>query len=99
MLVLLVLIFSPFAFNYFYVWLLYPLTVLLARLLETDSGTPERQVLGIGLLSALGLFGLLVVAPRGAQAYGNLLGVNLILLGLLAWTLTLDRRRISLAEQ
>ena len=35
MLLLLILIFSPFAFNYFYIWLLYPLTVLLSRWLDS----------------------------------------------------------------
>ncbi len=92
MLLLLVLIFSPFAFNYFYVWLLYPLTVLLARWLETADGTRERRVLGSGLLLALGSFLLLAITFRSAQAYGNLLAVNLILLGLLAWSLEHGRR-------
>lgn len=89
MLILLILIFSPFAFNYFYVWLIYPLTVLLARLLDGDPR--QRRVLTVGLLVALDLYALSVVSLRGSQAYGNLLAVNLLLLGLLGWTLRRTR--------
>ncbi len=42
MLLLMVLVFSPFAFNYFYVWLIYPLTVLLSRLLDAPAGSPRE---------------------------------------------------------
>lgn len=87
MLLLLILVFSPFAFNYFYVWLIYPLTVLVARLLEAGAGAPERRVLTAGLALALVVYALSAVSLRQSQAYGNLLAVNLVLLGLLGWTL------------
>lgn len=92
MLLLLILVFSPFAFNYFYVWMIYPLTVLLARLLDPADGDRERQVLRGGLLIALALYALSAVSLRSSQAYGNLLAVNLLLLGLLGWTLVRSRR-------
>ena len=43
MLVLMVLVFSPFAFNYFYVWLIYPLTVAISRLLDAPAGSREAR--------------------------------------------------------
>ena len=87
MLTLLILAFSPFAFNYFYVWILYPVTVLLARVLEAPAGSRERQVLRIGLITALSVFASSIVSVKITQAYGNLLATDLILLGLLGWVL------------
>jgi len=92
MLLLLILVFSPFAFNYFYVWMIYPLTVLLARLLDPSDGERERQVLRGGLLAALALYSFSAVSLRSSQAYGNLLAINLLFLGLLGWTLVRSRR-------
>jgi hypothetical protein len=92
MLLLMILAFSPFAFNYFYVWLIYPLTVAIARLLDAPAGSRERRVLGAGLSAALLVYATAAVWLRGAQAYGNLLAVDLILLGLLGWLLFHDRR-------
>lgn len=91
MLLLLILVFSPFAFNYFYVWLIYPLTVLLSRLFEAPPASRERYVLLVGLLSALELYAWSALSLMGAQGYGNLLAVNLVLLGLLGWSLRHDR--------
>jgi hypothetical protein len=87
MLLLLILAFSPFAFNYFYVWLIYPLTVLFARLLDAAAGPAERRTLRLGLLAALGLYALSAVSLRTSQAYGNLLAVDLLLVALLGATL------------
>jgi hypothetical protein len=93
MLILLILAFSPFAFNYFYVWLLYPLTVLLARLLEWWDEPATRRVLAVGLLAGLGVYALSAAALRTSQAYGNLLALNLLLLLLLSVVL----RRVRVA--
>jgi hypothetical protein len=95
MLTLMILVFSPFAFNYFYVWLIYPLTVVLDRLLDAPHGSRERRVLGAGLAAALAVYAATAVSLRGAQAYGNLLAVDLILLGLLGWLLFRDRSAAS----
>jgi hypothetical protein len=93
MLLLMILLFSPFAFNYFYVWLIYPLTVLLHRATSAEAGSRERYYLFVGLLAALEVYVLAsAVSLHGAQAYGNLLVVNLILLGLLGGSLRRDRR-------
>ncbi len=91
MLLLLILVFSPFAFNYFYVWLIYPLTVLLSRLDDAPEGSRERHTLLVGLLAALELYAWSALSLMGAQGYGNLLAVNLVLLGLLGWSLRHDR--------
>ncbi len=87
MLALLILAFSPFAFNYFYVWILYPVTVLMARAIEAPSGSRERRVLRFGLLLALAVFASSIVSVKVTQAYGNLLATDLILFGLLGWGL------------
>jgi len=93
MLVLMMLVFSPFAFNYFYVWLIYPLTVLLHRWSQAAEGSRERRLLLAGLVAALEVYVLAsAISLRGAQAYGNLLAVNFLLLGLLGWSLRLDRK-------
>ncbi len=91
MLLLMVLVFSPFAFNYFYVWLIYPLTVLLSRQLDAPAGSREKRVLAAGLTGALVVYATTAFSLRGAQAYGSLLAVDLVLLGLLGWLLVRDR--------
>lgn len=93
MLMLMILIFSPFAFNYFYVWLIYPLTVLYQRWLTATVGSRERSLLLAGMVAALEVYALAsAVSLRGSQAYGNLLLVNFMLLGLLGWSLQTDRK-------
>lgn len=91
MLLLMILVFSPFAFNYFYVWLIFPLTVLMNRLLSAESGSRDQRVLLVGLLATLEVYAASALWLRGSQAYGNLLLVNFLLMGLLGWTLFRDR--------
>jgi hypothetical protein len=95
MLLLMILAFSPFAFNYFYVWVLYPATVLLSRVLDAADGSPERRVIPPGLWISLAIYAATLISLRGSQAYGNLLAVDLILLGLLGWTLFHERRAVE----
>ena len=92
MLLLLILAFSPFAFNYFYVWLLAPITVVMARRTDAETGPRERRVLKGGLLTAIGVFGMSVVSVKVSQAYGNLLLADLILLGTMGWWLAREWR-------
>ena len=97
MLLLLILAFSPFSFNYFFVWLLYPLTVLLHLILRAPESSRERTVLAAWMLAALAIFASAIPFLRPAQAYGNLLVVSLMLLGVLGWTMRrkpLPRRRL-----
>ena len=91
MLLLMMLVFSPFAFNYFYVWLIYPLTVAIDRWLEAPVGSRSRRRLATGLLTALAIYAAAAVSLRGAQAYGNLLAVDVLLLALLGGLLLGDR--------
>ena len=95
MLLLLILAFSPFAFNYFYVWLLCPVTVVLARCNDAAEGSRDRKVLKIGLLTALAVFATSIVSVKVSQAYGNLLLADLILLGVLGWWLLRQRATSS----
>jgi len=96
MLTLLILAFSPFAFNYFYVWLLYPITVAMARWNDASEGSRERTVLKAGLLTAIVVYAASIVSVKVTQAYGNLLLADLILLGLFGWWLIHERRSMSL---
>jgi hypothetical protein len=91
MLLLLILVFSPFAFYYFYVWMIYTLTVALARLLEAPGGSPEQRILRGGLLVGLALYATSAVSLRGSQAYGNLLAVNVLMLVVLGLSLRRGR--------
>ncbi len=96
-LLLLILAFSPFAFNYFYVWLLYPVTVVLARWNDAAEGSRDREVLKIGLLAALAVFATSILSVKVSQAYGNLLLADLILLTLLGWWLLRQRAASSIS--
>ena len=94
MLLLLILIFSPLSFNYFYVWLLYPLTVALHLVLSAPGRSSERVVLISWLAVIVFLLALAIPFLRGAQAYGNLFFANLLLLIGLGWGM---RRMTGLA--
>ena len=64
--ILLMLMFTPLAFGYLFVCLLFPFTVLLARALQK----PERHLLMAGGLAVLLLL-VTIPAQRPAQLYGN----------------------------
>jgi hypothetical protein len=85
MLLLLVLLFSPLSFNYSYVWLIYPLTVVLHAGLSRPAGSTERALwLGwVGVTAAA--LALAVPFPKVAQAYGNLVLAAFLLLIALGW--------------
>jgi hypothetical protein len=80
MLLLLILDFSPLAFNYYYVWLLFPIAVLLQRALGAPAGSQGRRESSAWLLAALAVLATAAAWPRPAQAYGNLFFANLLLL-------------------
>ena len=66
LLILLILMFSPLSFNYFYVWLLYPLTLALHLGLEAPKGsTSGRVLLGSVAGSARFAFALAVGVEDG----------------------------------
>jgi hypothetical protein len=72
--ILLTVIFSPLSFNYAYVWLLYPTTVALHRVLDQPADPPARwrRVQVVWLSAVLLIPALAIPMPELAQACGNL---------------------------
>ncbi len=91
MLLLMIVFFSPLSFNYFYVWLIFPLTIALGMVLEAPQGSRQRALLSVWLGAPLVLLSLAVPFLRESQAYGNLFFAGLILMIGLGWKM----RRIS----
>jgi predicted neutral ceramidase superfamily lipid hydrolase len=85
-LICLMTIVSPLARTYYFVWLLFPLTVLVQRIV--DDGRPKFRQMGFAALGAIGLLTILSVF-KTAQAYG----VNTISTLLLAAALAVFMRR------
>ncbi len=90
MLTLLILMLSPYAFGYFFVWLMYPVTVLTCR---WQSTTTDRRALGVLLAVAIALPMTTIIHQRTAEAYGNYFLSSLVMLFALGWQL---RRRPAL---
>src|SRR5205823_9276720 len=66
-LLILILMFTPLAFGYLFVWLMVPLTLLIKRTIASDDSTLLNYLLvAFVLLIATG------IAPRFAQTYGSL---------------------------
>jgi alpha-1,2-mannosyltransferase len=80
---LLTTMFSPLSFNYAYVWLIYPATLGLHRVISEPAGAPWHR-LKIGWIVAVFLLPALALPmPLLAQAYGNLfLPALLLVIGL-----------------
>ena len=68
----LILIFTPLAFGYLFVWLMFPLALLTKRSFEVPASL-------IWLLIALALLTATAIAPRFAQIYGSLFFAALML--------------------
>lgn len=68
----LILIFTPLTFGYLFVWLMFPLALLIKRSLELPASL-------IWLLIALALLSATGIAPRLAQIYGSLFFAALML--------------------
>lgn len=77
--ILLMLVFTPLAYGYNFVALLFPLTVIVARLRKE----PSRPLL-ISTSVALFLLALTIPLQKPAQLYGNVVLATLILFGALA---------------
>ena len=66
-LLILILMFTPLAFGYLFVWLMVPLALLIKRAIASDDSTSLTYLLvAYVLLIATG------IAPRFAQIYGSL---------------------------
>jgi hypothetical protein len=95
MLLLLILIFTPLAFTYFFVWLLYPFVVSLALVLKAPPGSLQR----IGgwswfFTSILFLcFTFPLPAFRAVQASGSTLMACLLLIMGIGWNLRAETRK------
>jgi hypothetical protein len=83
----LILIFTPLAFGYLFVWLMFPLALLIKPILVA-----ERSISLICLSLAFALLTATGIAPRFAQIYGSLFCAALVLYFALAIDLWLRGR-------
>ena len=97
---LLTVIFSPLSFNYAYVWLMYPTTLALHRVLGDPLDLPARpRRLALAWLAAVLFIPASAIAmPQAAQAVGNLFIPALLLVFGLGWMLRAEGRRLGAAE-
>ncbi len=97
MLLLLILLFSPYSFGYFFVWLLYPFAVLVNLWLTAPKPSLDSRRLGSVFVVAVILLSLTLVQQRIAEAYGNFFITTLLLLGTLGWQLN-KLKQASMSE-
>jgi hypothetical protein len=86
LLLLLVLVFTPLSFGYLFAWLIYPLTVVVQRVI---AGAAARTILLGCSGAAIALLALSIPFRVMAQTYGNALFATLLLFTGLAielWT-------------
>jgi Glycosyltransferase family 87 len=76
LLLLLILVFTPLSFGYLFAWLLYPLTVVVQRLV---NGSGSHVILGCFSGAAVVLLALSIPLRVPAQIYGNALFATLLL--------------------
>ena len=74
LLLLMILMLTPLSFGYLYAWLLYPMTVVVYRLIAK----PDTQIMAWAV-AAVALLSLTIPMPRGAQTYGNTFFATLLL--------------------
>jgi hypothetical protein len=89
LLLLLVLVFTPLSFGYLFAWLLYPLTVIVHRVVTRYS---SAGLLLSCAVAAIGLLGLSIPFRVMAQTYGNALFASLLLFAGLAVDLWRTKR-------
>jgi hypothetical protein len=78
---------SPLARQYYFIWLFFPLTVLIHRAAYDPRGAVRKATWAVLALSAL-LVGLsLPVFPHELQAYGNNFLATALMAGMLGWYL------------
>lgn len=71
MLLLMILFFSPLSFVYFYVWLLYPLTVATHLALSSPPGSRERAARVAWIAATVAILATAIPLPKLSHAYGN----------------------------
>jgi Glycosyltransferase family 87 len=103
MLLLLILIFTPLAFTYFFVWLLYPMVVVLHLVLTAPPRSPQRIRGWLWFWASITplAFTLPVAAFRPLQAAGSTLLACVLLFVGIGWNLTVAARsrRLATAQQ
>jgi Glycosyltransferase family 87 len=101
MLLLLILIFTPLAFTYFFVWLIYPLVVALHLVLTAPPRSPQRIRGWIWFWATITLiaFTLPISAFRPIQAAGSTLLACLLLFLGMGWKLRVSTRQLASAQQ
>jgi hypothetical protein len=78
--ILLTVMFSPLSFNYAYVWLIYPMTVGLHRVMSEPARAPAHRIKIAWITAVFLIPALAIPLPQLAQAYGNLFVPALLLL-------------------
>jgi hypothetical protein len=103
MLLLLILIFTPLAFTYFFVWFLYPMVVVLHLVLTAPPRSPERIRGWVWFWASIALiaFTLPLAAFRPLQAAGTTLLACLLLFVGIGWKLRVAThgRRLASVQQ
>jgi len=89
LLLLLILVFTPLSFGYLFGWLLYPLTVVMQRLVARPG---SHTTLAICSGTAVLLLAVSIPFRVGAQIYGNALFATLFLFAGLAFELSRLKR-------
>jgi hypothetical protein len=86
LLIALMTIASPLARAYYFVWLLFPFTVLVYRA-ALDPEPRVRRLTGWLLAAAIALFtiGVSIAPPHILQALGNMFWATAVIIGALAW--------------
>jgi hypothetical protein len=95
-LIALMTIASPLARGYYFVWLIFPLSVLVHRAVSDLRARARRATWGLLALAML-LLGVGGIAPKPhlPQALGILLWATALLIGVLAWHLRRSSRPVS----
>jgi hypothetical protein len=101
MLLLLILIFTPLAFTYFFVWLLYPIVVAVRIVLSAPPRSRQRIGGWVWLCACMMLisFTLPISAFRPLQAAGSTLLACLLLFAGIGWNLRVAHSEPAQAPQ
>lgn len=93
LLLLLILVFTPLSFGYLFAWLLYPLTIVVQRVV---TGSMKSATFAVCAISAVALLALSIPFRVMAQTYGNaLFATSLLFAGLAIELWRLKRSAVS----
>ncbi len=100
MLLLLILMFTPLAFTYFFVWLLYPLVVALCLVLKAPPGSLQRIAGWTWFFASVLFLSFTFPLPafRAAQAAGSTVMACLLLVVGIGWNLRAETRKTAQPE-